>query len=303
MDRLLAMRTFVEIADRGSLTAAADAIGRSQPSVVRTLAALEKHLGTVLLRRTTRRQSLTPEGRDYLQRCRQIISDIDDAERAVAQDDVELRGGIRVTAPVQFGQLHIVPAVARFLKRHERVRIDLVLLDRNVDLVSEGLDLALRIGSLADSSMIAVRVGEVRRVTVASPTLLRRTGTPERPDDMGALPCIRQQNIPKSELTWTFRDGAGEKRVAVDGRFGCNQIAAAVNACVDGTGFGQFLSYQVQEAVARNDLAIVLERYEPAPWPVSLVYPHGRLISARLRALIAWLRAELSTALQAPGHS
>ena len=227
MNRLAAMRTFVEIVDRGSLTAAAEALNRSQPSIVRTLAALEKYLGTLLLRRTTRRMSLTPEGRDYLERCRRILADVEDAERLVGQETAEPRGEIRMTGPVEFGQRHLTPALTALLGRYDHVRVNLLLLDRNVDLVDEGIDLALRIGPLADSSMVAIRVGEVRRVTVASTALLQRTGSPKHPEALSRLPCIRQQNIPRTETTWSFAEGTKDISVAVDGRFGVNQIAAA----------------------------------------------------------------------------
>lgn len=293
MDRLAAMRTFVEIVERGSLTAAAEALDRSQPSVVRALAALEDHLGALLLRRTTRRMSLTPEGRDYLERCRRILADVGEAERAVGQQHTEPRGELRMTGPVEFGRMHLTPAVASFLGCYPEVRADLLLLDRNVDLVNEGIDLALRIGPLADSSLVAIRLGAVRRVTVASAALLRRTGVPRRPDALSRLPCIRQQNIPRTETSWLFAEGAKAMDVRVDGRFGVNQVAAAVSACIDGVGFGQFLSYQVQDPVRRDELRIVLEDYEPDPWPVSLVYPGGRLVSSRLRALIEWLKDAL----------
>lgn len=293
MNRLAAMRTFVEIVDRGSLTAAAEALNRSQPSIVRTLAALEKYLGTLLLRRTTRRMSLTPEGRDYLERCRRILADVEDAERLVGQETAEPRGEIRMTGPVEFGQRHLTPALTAFLGRYDHVRVNLLLLDRNVDLVDEGIDLALRIGPLADSSMVAIRVGEVRRVTVASTALLQRTGSPEHPEALSRLPCIRQQNIPRTETTWSFAEGTKDISVAVDGRFGVNQIAAAASACVSGTGFGQFLSYQVQDLVRQEKLQLVLEEFEPEPWPVSLVYPGGRLVSSRLRALIEWMKDSL----------
>lgn len=290
MDRLAAMRTFVEIVDRGSLTAAAEALDRSQPAVVRTLAALEKHLCALLLRRTTRRMSLTPEGQEFLERCRQILADVDEAERAVGQDHSEPRGDIRITAPLEFGQMHLAPALTSFLLRYDRIRIDLLLLDRNVDLVDEGIDLALRIGPLPDSSLIAVRVGEVRRVTVASPALIQRTGIPKHPGALSILPCIRQQNIPRSETAWPFQEESKAFVVPVDGRFGCNQIAAAISACVNGMGFGQFLSYQTEDLVKQDELQIVLQEYEPTPWPVNLVYPGGRLVSSRQRALIAWLK-------------
>lgn len=293
MDRLAAMRTFVEIVDRGSLTAAAEALDRSQPSVVRSLAALEKHLGTLLIRRTTRRMSLTPEGRDYLERCRRILADVEEAERAVGQDIEEPRGYLRVTAPVEFGRRHLASAITSFLWRFEQTRVDLVLSDRNIDLVDEGIDLALRIGKLADSSLIAIRVGEVRRTLVASPALLERTGEPKHPADLAQLPCIRQQIIPGTETNWRFRESNKGLVVPIDGRFGCNQTAAAVSACVNGMGFGQFLSYQVRELVAADKLRIVLDDFEPEPRPVSLVYPGTRLVSARIRALIDWLKVAL----------
>lgn len=293
MDRLIAMRTFVEIVDQGSLTAAADTLDRSQPAVVRTLAALEAHLGTLLLRRTTRRMSLTPEGRDYLARCRRILADVDDAERSVRQDEAEPRGDLRITAPVQFGDMHLAPALAQFLDRYQQVRVDLLLLDRIVDLVDEGVDLALRIGHLADSSMVAVRIGEVRRVVCASPALLDHTGIPEHPAALSDLPCIRQQNLPRAESSWAFSDKGRDIAVPIDGRFGCNQIAAARSACIAGSGFGQFLSYQVMPQVNDGSLGIVLEDFEPTPWPVSLVYPGSRLVTARMRALIDWLKVSL----------
>ncbi len=292
MNKLAAMRTFVAIVDRGSLTAAAEELGRSQPAVVRTLAALESHLGTRLLQRTTRRMSLTPEGRNYLERCRHILADVAAAEGAVQQDGNEPSGELRITAPVQFGQLHIAPAIAGFLGTYTKVRVDLLLLDRNIDLVEEGIDLALRIGRLADSSMIATRVGEVRRVVCASPALLAQTGVPKDASSMSNLPCIRQQNISHG-TAWQFRRGSRNTLIKIDGPFGCNQIGSAVAACAKGVGFGQFLSYQVQEHVRQGDLSIVLEDFEVEPLPVNLVHPSGRLVSVRLRALIDWLKSEL----------
>lgn len=292
MDRLAAMRAFVEIVDRGSLTAAAAALSRSQPAIVRTLAALEAHLGTRLLRRTTRRMSLTPEGRDYLERCRRILADVEEAERAVGQGEGEPRGELRITAPVQFGQMHVAPALSGFLRRYDQVRVDLMLFDRIVDLVEEGIDLALRIGHLGDSTMMAVRVGEVRRVVCASPALLAETGVPDHPQSLSELPCVRLENLSRAGA-WLFSDGARDIGIKVDGNLGCNQIAVAASACVDGTGFGQFLSYQVQRLVDEQRVQLVLEDYETAPLPVSLVYPGGRLMSARLRALLSWLKESL----------
>lgn len=292
MNTLAAMRAFVEIVDRGSLTAAAEVLDRSLPAIVRTLAALESHLGVRLLRRTTRSMSLTAEGRDYLSRCRKILTDVEEAERAVGQERGEPRGELRMTAPVLFGQLHVAPAVSEFIARYRRVRVDLLLLDRNIDLVEEGVDLALRIGHLIDSSMIAVQIGEVRRVVCANEDLLDKCGIPDDPKALSSLLCIRQQNLPHA-TAWQFRHASRDFMVRIDGAFGCNQVAAAVAACSSGVGFGQFLSYQVQEPVQNGDLKVILEEFETEPLPVSLVYPGGRLVSARLRALINWLKESL----------
>ncbi|MEJ8566313.1 LysR family transcriptional regulator [Elongatibacter sediminis] len=292
MDRLAAMRTFVEIVDRGSLTAAAVALDRSQPTVVRALASLEEHLGATLLRRTTRRMSLTGEGRDYLERCRRILADVEDAERAVSQDEEEPRGDLRVTAPVQFGKRYIAPLVTRFLDRHPRVRVDLILVDRLVDLVDEGIDLALRIGPLADSTLVASRVGHVRRVVCASPGRLAESGCPDHPSELSQLPCIRQESLAPGTV-WRFREAGRVTAVPVQGRFATNQIAAAVAACIDGAGFGKFLSYQVQPYVDDGRLRLVLEDFEPEPWPISLVYPSGRILPTRLRALVKQMQQSL----------
>ncbi len=293
MDTLIAMRTFVSIVDHGSLTAAAEALDRSQPAVVRSLAALEAHLGVRLLQRTTRRMSLTPEGSEYLQRCRQILADVDEAERAVAQDQGELQGGLRMTAPVQFGRLHLAPLLTQFLARNPRISVDLMLIDRNVDLVDEGIDLALRIGKLKDSGLIALPVGEVERVVCASPALIAAEGEPKTPSDLEALPCVRLQNLARSS-TWTFREGFRKQSIRVGGPLSCNHIGAAIAACVEGAGFGQFLSYQVHSLVQQRELVRVLEPFEERAIPVSLVYPGGRMATARQRALTTFLKQRLS---------
>lgn len=301
MDTLAAMRTFVAIVDRGSLTAAADALDRSQPAVVRSLAALEAHLGTRLLQRTTRRMSLTPEGSEYLERCRQIIADVDEAERAMSQDEAEPQGFLRITAPVQFGQLHVAPLLTRFLGAHPRITADLLLLDRNVDLVDEGIDVAVRIGELPDSELIALPVGELRRVVCASPALLGKVPEPKAPADLVELPCVRLQNFARSG-TWTFRDRSSTVKVKVGGPLSCNQIAAAVTACVEGAGFGQFLSYQVQNELRTGRLERVLEQFEEPAIPVNVVYPGGRFTTARQRSLAGYLKEELRERVRLVEH-
>ncbi len=292
MDVLAAMRTFVAIVDSGSLTAAAELLDRSQPSVVRSLAALETHLDTRLLQRTTRRMSLTPEGSDYLQRCRQIINDVDEAERAAKQDDADPHGMVRITAPIQFGQMHVAPLMTRFIAAHPGISVELLLLDRNVNLVDEGIDLAVRIGPLQDSGMIALPVGEVRRVVCASPSLLDRVGTPEIPRQLSKRPCIRVRNLARAG-TWSFRDGSRNVNVQVHGRFSCNQVGAAIDACIDGVGFGQFLSYQIQSPLRDGRLRRVLSPFEIPALPVNIVYPDSRFATVRQRMLTRFLKEQI----------
>lgn len=266
--------------------------------MVRTLSALEKSLGVRLLRRTTRRMSLTPEGRAYLERCRRILTDIDEAELALRHGQREPRGELRVTAPVLFGEMHVVPAVVDFAKRYKQVQVELLLLDRVVNLVDEGIDVAVRIGHLADSSMIAVAVGHVRRVVCASPELLDAVGTPARPEELARQSCVRFRGIAPGNR-WRFEDQGRELSVEVGGGFGSNQVTAVLEACATGLGFGLFLSYQVVPAVREGRLRVVLAEFEPEPVAVSLVHADARLLSSRLRTFLDWMiqrlrgRAEL----------
>lgn len=296
MDKLTAMRAFVEIADRGSLTAAANALGKAQPTMVRTLATLEAALGTRLLRRTTRRLSLTEEGRGYLARCRQILNDVEDAERALVTGETEPRGTLKITAPVTFGQWHVGPAVFDFLEQYPKVEIELLLLDRVVNLLEEGVDLAVRIGELADSSMIASQVGDMRRVVVASPELLARVGEPDKPEALKVHPCVHFRGLASSN-NWRFKTANGEWSVPVQGPFTSNQAIPAVEACASGLGFGHFLAYQVAPWVRSGKLRIVLEDFESVPAPVNLVYTDARLMTPRLRVLLEFMKARLGAAL------
>jgi DNA-binding transcriptional LysR family regulator len=292
MDKLAAMRTFVAIVDHGSLTAAADSLGKAGPTVVRSLATLEEELGVRLLRRTTRRMSLTEEGRSYLERCRQILSDVDEAERALSSRQATPRGELRVTAPVLFGQLRVAPLVMRFLREYAEVKVELLLLDRVVNMVEEGIDVGIRIAELEDSSMIATRVGEVRRVVCASPSLLRRSGTPSHPRELADAPCVHFQGLSIAPV-WNFVADRKSVSVAIDGPFASNQAAVAVEACAEGLGFGRFLSYQVESLVQQKKLRVVLEEFEPPPIPIHVVFAHARLMTPRIRAFVDWMKTHL----------
>ena len=293
MNKITAMQTFVAIMDHGSLTAAAEALGKALPTVVRSLSTLEQDLGVRLLNRTTRRMSLTEEGHLYLERCRQILADIEEAEQALSNQQTAPRGALRITAPVLFGQLHVAPAVIRFLREYAEVRVELILLDRVVNMVEEGIDVGIRIAALEDSSMIAARVGEVRRVVCANPSLLERMGSPEHPDELTKFPCVHFQGLASTPV-WNFKEGRKPISVPINGPFTCNHAAAAVEACAEGLGFGRFLSYQVESLVAEGKLTIVLQEFEPPPIPVHVVFAHARLMTPRVRVFVDWIKAELS---------
>jgi len=292
MDKLAAMRAFVAIVDEGSLSAAAQALDRAPPTMVRTLASLEQDLGVRLLARTTRRMSLTEEGRVYLDRCRRILAAVEEAEEVIVSSEAEPRGQIRVTAPVLFGRWHVAPAVMEFVRSYPRVEVDLLLLDRVVDLVHEGIDVGLRIGQLPDSSMMSVPVGQVRRVVVASPQTLERDGEPTHPSELADQRCIGHPGTAPGGR-WNFLDAGGDLAVRVPRPFICNLASTAVEACVAGLGFGWFMSYQVEPDVREGRLRVLLEEFEAPPLPVQIVYPDARLMSPRLRAFVDLLRDKL----------
>jgi len=290
MDKLRAMATFVRIVDGGSLTAAAATLQTSLPSVVRTLAALEAALGVRLLHRTTRRIALTDEGREYYERCKRVLADVDEAESALTARRRVPRGRLRVTAPVLFGRMHVAPVVTEFLVKHPAVQVELMLLDRVIDLVEEGIDAGVRIGRLPDSSLVAIPVGQTRRVVCASPAYLRHAGTPRSPDELAAHRCVSFVGLtPGNE--WTFAAAAsGDRgiRTPVIPALATNQVDAALDACVRGVGLGQFLCYQVQALQDSGKLKRVLREHESAPLPIQVIYAHARLLSSNVRAFVDW---------------
>jgi DNA-binding transcriptional LysR family regulator len=293
MDKFRALQTFIAIVDGGSLTAAADALGSSLPAMVRSLAALEAQLGVRLLNRTTRRLSLTEDGRQYLERARRIVADVDEADRSLGTQQAEPSGSLAVTAPVLFGQYHVAPAVTRFLQRYPQTRVHLVLLDRVVNLVEEGLDVGLRIGHLHDSTLIAQTVGHIRRVIVASPAFVRRHGMPSHPRELAKAACLHRDGPDGHH--WAFREPSGGRAfsVTVQGRLECNLAAPMLEACAAGLGFARCLSYQAAPLIAAKRLRIVLADYEVEPWPLSLTYPSARLLPSRTKVFIEWMKQEL----------
>lgn len=291
MDKLRAMQAFIHIADEGSLTAAARVMESSLPAMVRTLAAFEAQLGVRLFNRTTRRISLTEEGRRHLESCRQILSALDDAETALSADATEPAGHLTITAPMLFGQMHVAPAVTRFVQQYDKLRCSVVLVDRVVNLLEEGIDVGIRIGPLDDSTLVALPVGQIRRVVVASPAWLKRHGKPQHPKDLLKANCVR---VTDHAPYWgPFNDRGRPLRLSVSGNLEFNQNAPAVQACVAGVGPGSFLSYQVAPFLKSRQLRCVLEDFEPPPRPISVVYPHARMLPARTRVFVEWIRHEL----------
>ena len=297
MNKLHAMGTFAAICDRGSLTAAADALNTSLPTVVRTLAALEKELGVRLLNRTTRRIALTEEGRYYLERCRRVLADIDEAELGLSAQQKEPSGMLSVTASVMFGRMHLAPAVTAFLKQYPSTRVAMLLLDRVVGLVEEGIDVGIRIGALSDSSLVAIPIGHVRRVVCGSPALLKRVGTPMHPKDLSKLDCIGFTGLAPGPAWQFFAD---QRPISVQPKtvLTCNQAYASMDACAAGLGFGVFLSYMIRPLEQDKKLKVVLANFEPPPLPVNIVYPHARLLSTRIRVFLDWLGKRLPPTLE-----
>ena len=297
MDRLKAMATFVAIADHGSLTEAALRLGRSLPTVVRTLATLERHLETRLFNRTTRRVELTEEGALYLRRCRHVLAEIDQIE-AELSGDLAPAGPVSITAPIALGQQEVAPRLAAILERHPGLQVRLTLADRVVDIVEQHVDIAVRIGHLADSTLKVRRLGAVAQVLCAAPSLLARHGRPEVPDDLGALPCVLNAGN-DSGTRWPFRGGSGRaERVRVSGRFSTNTVAAAVAAARAGTGFGLFLSYQVADDLRAGRLVRLLRDAEPEPLPVQLVHAATRHVPRRMAVVLDELGGALSARLR-----
>jgi DNA-binding transcriptional LysR family regulator len=303
VDKLRGLEVFVRIVDGGSLTAASEALEVSLPTVVRTLAALERRLGVRLLERTTRRQRLTDDGREYYLRCRQLLAELDAADEAMARRRSDPSGRVVVTASVPFGRWHVAPLVNGFLREYPRMRVELLLVDRLVDLVDEGVDLAIRLGELPDSSLITTAVGATRRVTCAAPDYLERRGTPTDPRQLSRHECLELIGSPIAR-SWEFRVDGRVRRVPISGPLAVNQLEAVLDACRSGLGLGRFLDYQVQDSIRRGRLRYVLREFEPAPIPVHLLQPRGRLVSQRVRRLIDWLAPRLRKSLAAsrPGQ-
>jgi len=283
LDKLRAIKSFVRIVESGSLTAAAADLNVSLPSMVRTLAALEQDLGVTLLNRTTRRIHLTHDGEQYLEHCRIILTHVQEAEAALRSQRTVPHGRLVLTASVAFGQRHVASIVNEFMRRHPGVSVEFLLVNRIVNLVEEGFDVAIRIAHLDDASLVSIPLTKVRRVVCASPDYLRRHGIPRSPQDLKAHRGVRFTGL-APRANWPFRINARDISVSIPNAIVCNDADVAIESCAKGLGLGSFLSYMVAPLRRSGRLKYVLEDFEIGPVPVQFVYPRARIMSATVRA-------------------
>ncbi|ACL61214.1 LysR substrate-binding domain-containing protein [Methylobacterium nodulans] len=298
MDRLEAMTILVAVVETGSFTAAGRKLGIPLPTVSRKLAELEAHLGTRLLTRSTRRLALTETGADYVAGCKRILEEIGDIERKASGEYAVPKGELVVTAPVVFGRLHVLPIVSEFLLTYPDVDVRLLLSDRNAHLLDDHIDLAVRIGILPDSSMMATQVGTVRKVVCGSPSYLAKYGTPTKPDEVSGLPCVTF-DVLSSVTSWSFIDGGdqGLRAVSVRSRLSVNTAEAALDAAVAGVGLTRVLSYQAAGALEDGKLQVVLDAFEPPPIPVSLIYAAQGPLPRKVRTFLDFAAPRLRARL------
>jgi DNA-binding transcriptional LysR family regulator len=282
MDRIDAMQAFVVVADLKGFAPAARKLGLSPSGVTRLIAVLEDRLGARLLQRTTRSVRLTDAGTRYLERARRILADVEEAEGAVEGERTRPSGRLVVSAPVGFGRLHVSPIMSAYLKRYGEVSAELRLSDRMVNLVEDGVDLAVRIGHLPDSSLVARHIGEMPRIVVASSGYLKARGEPQTPEAIASHDMIQFGATPE----WRFARDGREFSVACTPRFVTNSADAAIQYAEADGGLADVMAYQAADAIKRGRLTIVLAKFQRPALPIHIVYPTSRLLSAKVRAFI-----------------
>jgi DNA-binding transcriptional LysR family regulator len=285
MDRIDAMQVFVTVAELRGFAPAARKLKLSPSGVTRLIAALEDRLGARLLQRTTRSVALTDAGTRYLERAKRILADVEEAEHAAESERTRPSGRLVVSAPVGFGRRHVSPVMSSYLKRYGEVSGELRLEDRMVNLVDDGIDLAVRIGDLADSSLVARQVGTMRRIVVASPGYLKAHGEPKRPEAIAAHQTI-QFGATAALADWRFLEEGREVRIGIAPRLATNNADAAIRYAESGGGLTRVLAYQARDAIKDGALKIVLQKFELPALPIHIVYPTSRLLSAKVRAFI-----------------
>ncbi|MFM2327924.1 MAG: hypothetical protein RLZZ494_27 [Pseudomonadota bacterium] len=290
MDRLKQIETFVAVASKGSLTAAA-ALEDVAPAVIgRRIDALEARLGVKLMVRTTRRITLTHEGSAFLEDCQRLIADFNSAEASVSAGGVKASGHVRVTAPGGFGRRHVAPLVPRFLAQHPEVSLSLNLSDRVVDIVNESYDCAVRVGDLADSSMVAVRLADNRRLCVATPAYLKRAGVPQHPAELGRHQCLVLSSDASQTRGWAFQVEGEVQHLRLSGRLDCSDGQVLHEWCLQGLGLAWRSTWEVQGDLAAGRLVSVLDGFAAPPNGIYAMFPSARHLPLRVRLWIDFLK-------------
>jgi DNA-binding transcriptional LysR family regulator len=285
IDQIHLMRVFVTVEEEGGFAAASRKLDISPAAVTRAIVALEEQLGVKLIQRTTRNIRLTDAGHQYYEDSKAILASIAEANEAVSGSNTEPHGTLSVTASVLFGRLYVMPSIIDYMQKYAKVKVIAHFVDRVTNLVEEGIDVAIRIGELPDSSLRAIKVGQVRRVLCASPAYLEKHGVPEQPDDLSAHAIISANAIsPKVE--WGFGAAKTTKKIRMEPRLIVSSNDAALAAAIGGLGITRLLSYQVKSEVERGALALILEDYEESPWPIHVVHREDKLGSLKVRAFI-----------------
>ncbi|MFG6447724.1 LysR substrate-binding domain-containing protein [Roseateles sp. BYS180W] len=290
MDRLKQIEAFVLAATRGSLTAAAQAEGLAPAVIGRRIDALEARLATKLLLRTTRRLNLTPEGAAFLEDCQRLLADFEDAEAQVSAGSVQAQGHVRVTAPAGFGRRHVAPLVPQFLAQHPGLSLSLNLSDRIVDIVNEGYDCAVRVGDLADSSLISMRLADNRRLCVAAPSYLARAGTPQHPEELLRHACLVLSSEASQSRGWAFSVGGQVQHLRPSGRLDCSDGQVLHDWCVQGLGLAWRSTWEVAADVRAGRLQAVLEDFAAPPNGIYALVPQRKLLPLRVRLWIDFLK-------------
>ena len=290
MDKLKQIESFVSVSTRGSLTAAAHAEGVAPAVIGRRIDALEQRLGVKLLVRTTRKITLTHEGSAFLEDCQRLLSDFANAEASVSAGGVKASGFLRITAPAGFGRRHVAPLVPRFLALHPDVNVSLNLSDRVVDIVNEGVDCAVRVGDLPDSSLVSVRLADNRRLCVATPAYLKRAGTPQHPNELMRHQCLTLSSDASQTRGWAFVVDGAVTHLRPSGRLDCSDGQVLHDWCTAGMGVAWRSTWEVEQEIAAGQLLSVLDAFAASPNGIYAVFPHAKHLPLRVRLWIDFLK-------------
>lgn len=296
MDRLEAMSIIVAVAETGSFSAASRRLKKPVATVSRMVAELEARLQAQLFQRSSRQMTLTDAGRSYIEACKRIIEQVDDAEREVSGEYRIPKGDLAITSPWGLGHMHLMPIAVEFMNAYPEIALRLVLTDRIVDTVEENIDISIRIGNLADSNLIATKVGSVRFVLCASPDYLAEHGHPSEPAELAALDCISIDSV-APQRSWKFIKDGREMVAPIQSRLTVSDSEAAIEAAIAGAGITRVMSYKMEAARRAGQLVLMLEEFEQEPWPVHIVYAERKPVPLKLRAFLNWMTPRLKARL------